>query len=139
MAIGSTNAPGRGSSYVHPTHTAYASGFYLVQVDTLGHVVGAVPVQKSDITALGIPAQDTTYGAASASAAGLMSSTHFSKLEGIEAEANKTTVDSTMSSSSTNPVQNKVVEARIAGVENMLGGITFSIVDGALVVTYPDE
>ena len=35
------------------------------------------------------------------------------KLAGIEAQANKTTVDSAMSSSSENPVQNKVVKAAI--------------------------
>ena len=35
------------------------------------------------------------------------------KLAGIEAEANKTTVDSALSSSSTNPVQNKIVKAAL--------------------------
>lgn len=33
----------------------YASGFYKVQTNAEGHVTGATPVQKSDITDLGIP------------------------------------------------------------------------------------
>ena len=37
------------------------------------------------------------------------------KLAGIEAQANKTVVDSALSSSSTNPVQNKVINTAIAG------------------------
>ncbi len=50
---------------------------------------------------------------ASASANGLMSSTDKSKLDGIASGANKTTVDTAMSTTSTNPVQNKVVAAAI--------------------------
>ena len=41
--------------------SAFVSGLYLIQTNAEGHVIGAVAVQKSDITALGIPAQDTTY------------------------------------------------------------------------------
>lgn len=61
------------NKYVHPSHTAAASGLYKVTVDALGHVTAVTKVVKSDITALGIPAQDTTYSAmtgATASAAG---------------------------------------------------------------------
>ena len=46
--------------YTHPTHTAAASGLYKVTVDNKGHVTGTSAVAKSDITSLGIPAQDTT-------------------------------------------------------------------------------
>ena len=49
------------TKYSHPTHTARTSGLYKITVDGLGHVTDAVAVTKSDITALGIPAQDTTY------------------------------------------------------------------------------
>ena len=52
------------STYTHPTHTAKSSGLYKVTVDGTGHVSGATAVTKSDITALGIPGQDTTYSAA---------------------------------------------------------------------------
>ena len=84
------------SSYTHPTHTAHASGLYKVSVDSLGHVSSATAVTKSDITALGIPAQDTntTYGAATANAAGLMSAADKKKLDGIAAGAQANAVTS---------------------------------------------
>ena len=56
---------------------------------------------------------NTTYSNATTSAAGLMSASDKSKLDGIATGANKTTVDSALSSTSTNPVQNKVVNAAI--------------------------
>ena len=55
------------NNYVHPTYTSRTSGLYKVTVDSTGHVSDATAVAKSDITALGIPAQDTTYGAAGSS------------------------------------------------------------------------
>ena len=97
------------NKYIHPAHTARASGLYKITVDSLGHVTAVSAVQKSDITGLGIPGSDTTYGLASASSNGLMSPAQYSKLYGIESEANKTTVDAALSSSSVNPVQNKVL------------------------------
>lgn len=97
------------NKYTHPTHTARASGLYKITVDSLGHVIAVSAVQKSDITGLGIPGSDTTYSLASAYSNGLMSPTQYSKLSGIESEANKTTVDAALSSSSANPVQNKVL------------------------------
>nr|DAG87162.1 MAG TPA: hypothetical protein [Ackermannviridae sp.] len=72
------------NKYTHPTHTARASGLYKITVDSLGHVIAVSAVQKSDITNLGIPSSNTTYGLASASSNGLMSSTQYSKLSGIE-------------------------------------------------------
>ena len=70
-------------SCTHPTHTAHASGLYKVAVDSLGHVSSATAATKSDITALGIPAQDTdtTYTEATASKAGLMSASDKKKLD----------------------------------------------------------
>ena len=49
------------NNYTHPSYTARASGLYKVTVDSTGHVSAATAVDKSDITALGVPAQDTTY------------------------------------------------------------------------------
>lgn len=57
---------------------------------------------------------NTTYSAASTSAAGLMSAADKAKLDGIAAGATKVEVDSALSSTSANPVQNKVVNAAIA-------------------------
>lgn len=52
------------------------------------------------------------------SANGLMSKEDKSKLDGVATEANKTVVDSSLSSSSTNPVQNKVVNSALNGKAN---------------------
>ena len=49
------------NKYTHPSYTARASRLYKVTVDSTGHVSAAAAVDKSDITALGVPAQDTTY------------------------------------------------------------------------------
>ncbi len=80
--------------YTHPSYTARATGLYKITVDALGHVTGAVAVTKADITALGIPAQDTntTYSVATQSANGLMSAADKKKLDGIAAGAQKNTV-----------------------------------------------
>lgn len=107
--------------YTHPTYTSKNSGLYKITVDGTGHVSAATAVSKSDITALGIPAQDTTYSTATQSDNGLMSSGDKTKLDGIETGANKTTVDSTLSSTSTNPVQNKVVNTAISALNTLVG------------------
>lgn len=79
------------NKYIHPTHTAKSSGLYKVTIDGEGHVSATAAVTKSDITALGIPAQDTntTYNNATQSAAGLESAADKTKLDGIETGANK--------------------------------------------------
>ena len=79
------------NKYVHPSHTAKTAGLYKVTVDNEGHVSAATAVAKGDITALGIPAQDTTYGAASSYEDGLMSSEDKAKLDGIAEGATKYT------------------------------------------------
>ena len=69
------------NKYVHPTHTAKASGLYKVTVDAEGHVSAASAVEKSDITALGIPASNTEYNPATSTVDGLMSKTDKAKLD----------------------------------------------------------
>lgn len=71
------------NKYVHPSHTAATSGLYKITVDALGHVTAVTAVTKNDITALGIPGTNTTYGLASATANGLMSKDHYAKLNGM--------------------------------------------------------
>ena len=58
---------------------------------------------------------DRSTRIASTSDSGLMASSMVTKLNGIAKGANKTTVDTAMSSSSTNPVQNKVVNTALSG------------------------
>lgn len=101
------------NQYTHPAHTARASGLYKITVDSLGHVADVSAVQKKDITSLGIPDSDTTYDLASDYSDGLMSANQYTKLKDIAPGANKTTVDAALSSSSVNPVQNKIVYAAL--------------------------
>lgn len=58
------------------------------------------------------------HASASSSANGFLSKEDKSKLDGIATEANKTVVDSSLSSSSTNPVQNKIVTNALNGKAN---------------------
>ena len=89
------------NNYTLPTATASALG---------GIKVGANLAIDSST---GVLSGD--YSAATTSAAGLMSSTDKAKLDGIAAGATAVTVDSAMSSTSENPVQNKVVYTELAG------------------------
>ena len=75
------------NNYTHPAYTARANGLYKVTVNTLGHVSGVAGVTKADITGLGIPGQDTTYGLASQGANGLMSAGDKAKLDGLSKPA----------------------------------------------------
>lgn len=59
-----------------------------------------------------------THTTATVSANGFLSKEDKSKLNGIATEANKTVVDSSLSSSSTNPVQNKIVTNALNGKAN---------------------
>lgn len=82
-----------------------------VDVDNALSATSTNPVQNKVIKA----ALDGKAGTAVAteSANGLMSRADKTKLDGIEAGANKTIVDATLDASSTNPVQNKAVKAAI--------------------------
>lgn len=71
------------NKYVHPSHAAATSGLYKITVDALGHVTAVTAVTKNDITSLGIPGTNTTYGLASTTANGLMSKEHYAKLNGM--------------------------------------------------------
>lgn len=91
LALGTTSSTAfRGdygnTAYTHATDssrltTATASGLYKVASTAEGHVASLTAVQKSDITDLGIPAQDTTYTAATTTTDGLMSATDKANLD----------------------------------------------------------
>ena len=146
------------NKYTHPNSAAgaKASGLYKITTDEQGHVIGATAVAKADITALGIPSTNTTYGlattsangllrqldgstahymrgdgtwatppnttygVASQSANGLMSAADKKKLDSISVDSTGSveidlTIDTALSTTSTNPVQNKVVTAALNG------------------------
>ena len=89
------------NNYTLPTATANALG---------GIKVGANLAIDSSTGVL-----SGNYSAASSSADGLMSSTDKSKLDGIAAGATAVTVDSSITSSSENPVQSAAIYTALAG------------------------
>lgn len=65
---------------------------------------------------------NTTYGVATTSNNGLMSSTDKTKLDGIAAGANKTVVDTVLNPTSTNPLQNKVLCESLNAMHDTIDG-----------------
>lgn len=103
--------------------------------DTLTLVAGNNVTLTPDATndKITIAAKDTTYSAATTSAAGLMSASDKTKLNGIATGATKVTVDSALSSTSTNPVQNKVVNTAISNLNTLVGDTAVSTqIDNAI-------
>ena len=89
-------------------------------VDAALDAASGNPVQNKAVkTAL-----DTKAGTAVAttSANGLMSAADKAKLDGVEAGANKTTVDAALDAASENPVQNKAVKAALDSKLSTRGG-----------------
>lgn len=64
-----------------------------------------------------------THSVVTASANGFMAASHKVKLDSIATGANKTTVDTALSSTSTNPVQNKVIYSAIGDIQSALDKI----------------
>lgn len=114
------------NKYVHPAHTAHESGFYKVTVDAEGHVTAAAAIVKGDVTALGIPAQDTVYENATAEAAGLLSAADKAKLDGVEAGAQKNVTpawaDVTGRPDAFPPVAHAHAISDVTGLESALDG-----------------
>lgn len=99
------------------TQNVYEEYVWIVVGDTgkwehIGSTAFALSIEQ---TADGISVNGTALQSASASQPGLMTKDYASKLDGIATGANKTTVDSSLSSTSTNPVQNKVINSALAG------------------------
>lgn len=69
IALGTTSSTAFRGDYGNTAYThavtnkgkAFSSGFYKITTNSEGHITAVSAVAKSDITALGIPAQDTTY------------------------------------------------------------------------------
>lgn len=72
--------------------------------------------------------------AATTSANGLMSAADKTKLDGVEAGANKTIVDAALDAASENPVQNKAVKAALDSKLSTLGGEISGNLDVGLTV-----
>ena len=107
LALGTTSSTAFRGDYGNTAYqhamakgSAFSSGLYKITTNTQGHVIAATAVTKNDITALGIPAQDTntTYSVATDETNGLMSAADKEKLDGIAAGANKYTLPTATSS-----------------------------------------
>ena len=77
---------------------------------------------------------DSKSAVATAGANGLMSAADKVKLDGVEAGANKTTVDAALDAGSANPVQNKAVKAALDSKLSTLGGEISGNLDVGLTV-----
>lgn len=105
------------------------SGATKTIVDATLDATSTNPVQNKTVkTALDGKASTAE---ATTGAAGLMSAADKAKLDGVEAGANKTTVDAALDAASENPVQNKAVKAALDGKLDKTGGT----VTGNLKVT----
>ena len=97
-----------------------------ITIDTSLSLTSGNPVSNRVITqALNSKA---STDAVSTSLNGLMSKDDKIKLDGIDDGANKTVVDSSLSSSSINPVQNKVVKDALDGKANVQHNHTFATI-----------
>ena len=95
-----------------------AAGANKTVVDSSLSTTSTNPVQNRVInTEL---ASKASTAIATTSKNGLMSAADKTKLNGISTEANKTIVDSALSTTSTNPVQNKVINSEITSLNNSL-------------------
>ena len=77
-----------------------------------------ITLRGSDGSTFNVTDSNTVYGNATASAAGLMSAADKAKLDGVSAGSNHVTVDAELSTTSTNPVQNKVIKSALDGKSN---------------------
>lgn len=74
----------------------------------------SIPTKTSDLNNdSGYVTENTTYDKATQSSDGLFSKEDKKKLDGISTNANSTIVDSALSSTSVNPVQNKVIKSAL--------------------------
>lgn len=119
-AVATTSANGLMSSSDKSKLDGIADGANKTIIDSSLSTTSTNPVQNKVInTALSGKASTSV---ATTSANGLMSASDKTKLNGIATGANKTTVDSALSTTSTNPVQNKAVKAALDSKLNTSGG-----------------
>ena len=78
-----------------------------------------ITLRGSDGSTFNVTDSNTVYGNATASVAGLMSAADKAKLDGVAAGSNRVVVDAALSTTSTNPVQNKVIKSAFDGKSNI--------------------
>ena len=97
---------------------------YAKRSEALGSLSVSNTDSKVTVTTKKVDGTSTSTDIASSTtkAAGVMSAADKAKLDGIAEGANKIIVDSALSATSTNPVQNKVINTALDGKLNNLGG-----------------
>ena len=95
-----------------------------------GSVYAAIKAVKDSIVSTvtaSIDAVKSAIGDATTSAAGLMTTTQVTKLNGIEEGATKNTIDSALSTTSTNAVRNSVVTTNINSLNSSVTSLSSSV------------
>ena len=111
---------GEGSSEAQPT--------IAIKPATTTTIGGIIVGTNLTVDATGkLSAKDTTYDDVTITTHGLMTAADKVKLNGIEEGANKTIVDSSLSATSTNPVQNKAVHAEFNSVRSLVSSTESSL------------
>ena len=111
---------GEGSSEAQPT--------IAIKPATTTTIGGIIVGTNLTVDATGkLSAKDTTYDDVTITTHGLMTAADKIKLNGIAEGANKTIVDSSLSATSTNPVQNKVVHAEFNSVRSLVSSTESSL------------
>lgn len=104
----------KSTAVTHSANTAVGSATKPVYIAANGAATAISHSINSDVPA-NAKFTDTTYSDATQSAHGLMTAADKKKLDGIAAGATKVAVDSTLSTTSTNPVQSKAVKTALDG------------------------
>lgn len=122
------------SAYTHAVTnkgSAFSSGLYKITTNSEGHVTAATSVEKSDITDLGIPAQDTTYtfdgtyNASTNKAATVSTVTNaVSGKANISDVLTKTNTTSYTPTADYHPATKKYVDDATAGITSNLSSLT---------------
>lgn len=111
--VGLGNVPNVSTNNQTPTFTKAGSRDLPISGETLSTLFGKILKWFSDLKSVAFSGDynDLTNQPTNATTNtnGLMSKDDKTKLDGIDSGANKTTVDSELNSTSTNPVQNKVI------------------------------
>lgn len=102
----------KSTAVTHTANTAVGSTAKPVYIAADGKATPITHSVNSDVPS-NAKFTDTTYSDATQSVHGLMTATDKKKLDGIAAGATKVAVDSALSATSTNPVQNKAVKAAL--------------------------
>ena len=95
------------------------------------YVVGTqnypILLDASNKAYVNVPWKNTEYSVATTSANGLMSSNDKSKLDNIQSGANKTIVDTALSTTSINPLQNRVISSSFNAMQDSIDGVKESV------------